>query len=313
MYQALLIGCGNIGAGYDLDTNQVITHAKAYSQHPDFNLTVFDPNKELESKIASFYNAKTIQQTEESTLKQFDCISICSPTDTHASLLSMALNIKIPVIICEKPVSNKPEELNKLETCYNNGVSKVIVNYIRRFQPAYINLRKNIGQILEKEKLTNVAIRYQRGFINNASHAFDLLQFLFDKSVALEHIQESNRINDHFPNDPTLTLTALWENAGFNVMGLTNVHFSHFEIDLYFHQHKIMISDAGKTIRICEAPENGTFLQPLSEKNVQHGCIENYMKPVVEHAAFLLKGSFTTDNFLESVKLNQQMLNYIHN
>ncbi len=29
MFNALLIGCGNIGALYDLETDQVTTHAKA--------------------------------------------------------------------------------------------------------------------------------------------------------------------------------------------------------------------------------------------------------------------------------------------
>jgi predicted dehydrogenase len=222
------------------------------------------------------------------------------------------MNAGVPVVICEKPVSNHSEELINLAARYQKANTKILVNYIRRFQPAYLALKQQISAWLQQETLTNVAIRYQRGFINNASHAFDLLQFLFNKPINLEQIHVNHSINDHFPHDPTLTLTATWNNAGFNAMGLANIQFSHFEIDLYFHTRKIIITDAGKTIRVLEAPIKGTFLQPLIEKEVHQNCLANYMKAVIQHAFNLLEDKSTTDNFQESVYLNQQMLKYIN-
>ena len=53
MFKALLIGCGNIGALYDFDNTQILTHAKGYALHPAFELTVFDINKELEIRTKS--------------------------------------------------------------------------------------------------------------------------------------------------------------------------------------------------------------------------------------------------------------------
>jgi predicted dehydrogenase len=311
MFKALLIGCGNIGALYDLETQDVLTHAKAYAQHPGFSLTVFDPNKELETRIAITYHATIAQPIDEVYLKQFHCVSICSPTQTHVAWLHMAIQAGVPVVICEKPVSNNSEELTALAASYQEGNTKILVNYIRRFQPAFIALKQIISEWMEQETLTNVAIRYQRGFINNASHAFDLLQFLLNKLINLEHVKISHAIYDHFLHDPTLTLTATWGQAGFNAMGLTNVKFSNFEIDLYFHIYKILITDAGKTIRILEAPVKGTYLQPLAEKELWQNCIADYMKPVIQHAFSLLEGSSTADNFQQSVTLNQQMLKYL--
>jgi predicted dehydrogenase len=313
MYNALLIGCGNIGALYDLDNDQVLTHAKAYNQHSAFVLTVFDSDKILEARIAAKYNASIINELNEGTLGQFDCVSICSPTNTHAVWLKMAMQANVKVILCEKPVSNQSTELTELKDLYHRCHSAVVVNYFRRFQPSYQNLKKTIAQLLHQEKLTNVAIRYQRGFINNASHAFDLLQFLFDKPMNLENVQISNPVNDHFPNDPTLTLTALWGNAGFNAFGLAKVQFAYFEIDLYFGLNKILISDAGKTIIALEAQLNGNFLQPLVQKEIHHECTANYMEHVITHAAEILKGKISNDNFLESLILNQQMLKFIQN
>ena len=313
MYQALLIGCGNIGALYDLENQEVLTHAKAYTQHSSFSLTVFDTDKELETRIANRYNAAIAKSINEAYLKQFHCLSICSPTQTHSYWLHMAINAGVPVVICEKPVSNNLEELCALAAAYKQGNTKILVNYIRRFQPAYMALKENISEWLKQETLTNVAIRYQRGFINNASHAFDLLQFLFYKPINLEMVQVNQAIYDHFPNDPTLTLTATWDKASFNAMGLVNVQFSYFEIDLYFHTRKIMITDAGKTIRILNVPVKGAFLQPLTEKEVRKNCIADYMKAVIQNAFILLQGKSTIDNFQQSVALNKQMLKYINN
>lgn len=313
MFNALLIGCGNIGALYDLETDQITTHAKAYAVNPDFKLTVFDTNKELELKVANTYHADTITALTPEHLASFDCVSICSPTATHAELLSGAIHARVPVIICEKPVSNDVEELLILKSKYKEGQSNVIVNYFRRFQPAFADLKNRVRQILQNEQLTNVAIRYQRGFINNASHAFDLIQFLTDKPLLLSQVQTTLPIYDHFPGDPTLTLTGIWGNTALVVHGLGNVQFSHFEIDLYFETHKILINNAGKTIHVFQAPLKGRFLQPLTQIEMKSECISNYMEPVIKQAGDLLKGVKQKDNFIESVSLNQQMLSFIYN
>ena len=313
MFNALLIGCGNIGALYDLEMDQLTTHAKAYARNSDFNLTVFDIDKELEEKVAKTYHADSIRELKIDHLASFDCISICSPTSTHAAILTDAIHAKVPVIICEKPVSNVIGELSTLESAYREGQSKVIVNYFRRFQPAFAELKEKVRQLLQTEKLTNVAIRYQRGFINNASHAFDLIQYLTDKPILLDQAYTTHQVNDHFPDDPTLTLTGIWDNTSLVLQGLGNVQFSHFEIDLYFKTYKIMIINAGKDILTFQAAGNGRFLQPLIQIGRKSDCISNYMEPVIRQAADILKGKILEDNFLDSVKLNRQMLNFVLN
>jgi len=262
--------------------------------------------------MANVYKAKIAQPIDEVYIKQFQCVSICSPTHLYAFWLRLAINSGVPLVICEKPVSNNSEELTELVTSYQQANTRILVNYIRRFQPAYIALKQSISDLLKQDTLSNIAVRYHRGFVNNASHAFDLLQFLFNKPINLEKIHVNQTIYDHFPKDPTLSLTSIWDGVVLNVMGLANIQFSHFEIDLYFRKHKIMITDAGKTIRIFEANLNDTYLQPLFEKEVQHNCIKDYMKEVIQHAFNLLEDTSSTDNFEESIKLNQQLIKYIN-
>jgi predicted dehydrogenase len=315
MYKALLLGCGNIGALYDLDSEEVLTHAKAYTKHPQFELTIFDLNKDLQHNIAEKYNADILNELSDNSFEKFDCISICTPTSTHFELLSRAINNNIKVIICEKPISNNIAEIVGLENLYHKNNSKVLVNYIRRFQPAYTELKKQLTGILAEERLTNISIRYQRGFINNCSHALDLLQFLTDREINLKNIVISNRVFDHFESDPTLSMNGEWDHTYVSINGLPNVKFSLFEIDLYFEHTRISIQQAGKSISYYHAAKSDLFLQPLlidSEKSKEN-CLNNYMNPVIDHAYQLLNGSITHDTFLSTSRLNQLMLNYIKN
>ena len=315
MFKALLIGCGNIGALYDLNSEEVLTHAKAYSMHPQFELTIFDLNKELGNSIAEKYNAAILNELSENSLGNFDCISICTPTSTHFEFLSKAIKLQTKVIICEKPISNCISEIVKLEYLYHKSNSNVLVNYIRRFQPAYIELKKQLTGILAQEYLTNISIRYQRGFINNCSHALDLLQFLTDREINLKNIAITNSVFDHFESDPTLSMNGEWDHIYVAINGLPNVKFSLFEIDLYFEHTRISIQQAGKSISYYQAAKSDLFLQPLlidSEKS-KEDCLKNYMIPVIDHAYQLLNGSITDNTFLSTLNLNKRVLNYIKN
>jgi len=313
VYKALVIGCGNIGAGYDFDTDQVLTHVKAFSKNKKILLSIFDTNELLVKKVSKKYNCNIVAEITNNTLANFDCVSICTPTKTHFEYLTKAIDAKVKVIICEKPVSNNLLELRNLSNAFQKGGSKIIVNYFRRFQPSYFELRKKIEPIAQQEKLTNISIRYQRGFINNCSHAFDTIGFLINKEIELTQIKKNNEVNDHFENDPTLSIQAKWGETNVDILGLSNVLFSHFEIDLYFEFHKIIIKESGQTIEIYKADKSSEFLKPLLNQNTYTDCLKNYMMPVIENAEALLNNHLSTDNFMQSVSLNQRMLNYLNN
>ena len=310
MYKALVIGCGNIGAGYDFDNEQVLTHAKALSLNKKFSLTVYDTDRVLAKKVKEKYSCETIEEIDVDSLLNFDCVSICSPTGTHYKYLSEAIDAKIKVIICEKPVSSKTDELPELVQMYKAGVSKIMVNYTRRFQPAYAELKKIVENLMKQEKLTNISIKYQRGFINNCSHAADLFEFLTDKKFELTNVRKSNLVTDHFENDPTLSLTAnLWK-TNINVLGLSNVMFPYFDIDFYFESTKIEIKELGRTIEVLKADERFSI---LSSKQIFKNCMKDNMVHVISKAEELLNGKNAQDNFISSVELNQRMLNYLNN
>lgn len=313
MFKALLIGCGNIGALYDLETSDVFTHAKAYSKNTMFQFVVYDPDIEQAKKIADKYGVVQIVDITEINFLDYDCVSICSPTITHVHFLKMAFEANVKVIICEKPISVDENELNEILNLYSNSNSKVIVNYIRRFQPSFIDLKVLVEEILLKEKLVNINITYQKGFLNNASHAFDLLQFLFSQNLVLKDVKITNKDFDFFKNDPTLSLSANWNNVLVNVTGLTNISFTIFELELFFNSSRIKITDSGKNITAYAIPDSQPFLLPLiiDEKNSKSDCIKDYMEFVITKAQSILLKNENSDNFMDSISLNKEMIKYI--
>jgi hypothetical protein len=308
-YNALVLGCGNIGALYDFDNNQVQSHAKAYSLKPLFELSVFDPDLSLAEKIAKRYNATVIYNIEEINFEDFDCISICSPTDSHYSFLEKALKANVKVILCEKPVSYSIKEIENLIDLQKKSKSNVFVNYIRRFQPSYYDLKCKLKEVLDNDSLSSVSISYQKGFINNCSHALDTLEFILDKEITLKNLQISNVKFDFFKHDPTLSLSAIWDQTPLNIIGLTTIDYPIFEINLFFCKSRLSITNSGQKITIFSA-KNESFSLPLAieESYTRVDCLNNYMIPIIDLVENCLTNTSIENNFVQALSLNKKML-----
>ena len=185
--RALIIGCGNIGGLYDInDVDRVWTHAKALSKTRGWDFAVSDVNEEAARKVALAYNVKSVDLSSNPDLSSFNLVCLATPTSTHYEYLQVLLKQEVPVIICEKPVVGQLGEADKILRLYEASRSKVLVNYIRRFQPAYIQLKKNLQRKLEIDSCKGINIKYQKGLLNNGSHAFDLIEFLFNAKIRFD-------------------------------------------------------------------------------------------------------------------------------
>ncbi|AKQ44788.1 hypothetical protein TH63_02755 [Rufibacter radiotolerans] len=306
---ALLIGCGNIGAGYDLDTpERVWTHAKAFSLDKRVKLCIYDQDTENATRIASIYRANHLQSLSEITFSDFDIISITTPTPTHFSYLKQLLEQEVPVIICEKPVVNSLSQIEELMGLYKNSRSKVLVNYIRRFQPAFIEARNKIRQFTDNGLFKGLIIKYNRGFLNNASHAFDLLEFLFGVPVTFSSFYSASAVYDAFEYDPTITGTCTYLNQALNFVGLTGTQYPIFELEIFFDKYKLTISNSGNEIRYYYLRE-GKLQENREERQVN--ILDTYMVPVLEEAIRLQYRKKSEDNFLSSLQLNKRILEII--
>jgi predicted dehydrogenase len=313
MIPFLVIGCGNIGALYDIDNDKVQTHAKAIYLDSRFSLAIYDPNVDLMMSVANKYKCDFFTEINENILNKFPCISICAPTNSHLQYILAGINSQAKLIICEKPISNDETELEVSRNAYLRSSTKIMVNYIRRFQPAYDDLKKAIQLISQTESVKNICIQYHRGFLNNCSHAFDLLEFLFDRKIEIEIQGKVNSSFDHFHSDPTVTLQGMWDKVRVNVIGLTDIKYSFFQIDIFLDTYRIALYDSGNTIKIYKVEDTKKTYQTLNVLNeyTQYNCLQNHMLHVIDRAFRIVDQEVNEDNFIQSIDLNKRMLNYL--
>ncbi|MEO8762220.1 MAG: Gfo/Idh/MocA family oxidoreductase [Bacteroidia bacterium] len=304
MYKALVIGCGSIGALYDLKNNHILTHAKAYATNKKFKLWVYDTDNSKSKLIAKKYKTELLTTLDDASLKGFDFVSICTPTDNHFKLLQQLIALRTKLIICEKPISYSLEELNFLKKSYLANDSKIVINYIRRFHPAYKLVKKHINSKIKNEKPTQIVIKYKRGFLNNTSHAFDTINYLLGISVKLGKPKACIQIFDAFSNDPTLTCNTIYNGIKTAVIGLTDVNYPLFEIEIYYQDEKILILNSGNEIAYYNK------LNSLKPSKTWNNAIENYMKYVIKDAIDIYENR-GNDNFLHSLELNKTLLQFI--
>tara|TARA_A100001015_G_scaffold290595_1_gene363815 strand:- start:248 stop:997 length:750 start_codon:yes stop_codon:yes gene_type:complete len=230
---ALILGCGNIGALYDWETAEVNTYAKAFYSL-GVNLSIYDKNLERSKFVAARYDAKPLNEWNEVTTDKYDIIVVSTPTSTHFEYLTNLLSQPPTLVICEKPVDSDIDRLNELKGIYENSSARVIVNYFRRFQPKMFELAKRVQNLVVKNQCKTIIVNYQRGFHNNASHALDLLAFLFGKSFKPSNVNILNAAPDEFETDPTMSVSCCWNDIQIVLIGLVDAKFSNFEISLYF-------------------------------------------------------------------------------
>ena len=306
--KTLLVGCGRIGAGSGGRRQRLSSHAGVLSEMPAFDLALFDPNPALAHASAKVLGLTTVEKISKSVLETCTCAVICSPTNTHFEYLSEFLKVGIPLIICEKPVCASLEEVKKLRQLRKRSKSRVVINYSRRFQPSFEKLKKRFAQQMDAEPLRAISLRYQRGFLNNASHALDLIQFLTGWNILDAKIHSSQSVPDEFPDDPTLSGFGNWNGAQISILGLPHVRFSLFEIDFFFGRTAIRLRDRGDTVEFAGSDEPSDYYAPLATKKNSQGNLQEPLKNLYRHVRQLIRNNALPDNFEESLKLTEWIL-----
>ena len=299
--RALLVGCGNIGALYDLDDGpeaDVRTHAHAYARL-GIAFDVVDPDADRRRRVSERYGARAFESLSVVSPGAYGVASICTATHLHPEALTLFLDAGTPLIICEKPVADQLADVRRLRDLHRTARSVVQVNYMRRFLPAFRRLRAQILQWREEgARLVDVVVRYQRGLLNNGGHALDLLEFLFESPVALSDLRVEAAVADAFAADPTVSGTFEFLGATVKLVGLPAPPPAVFELDLVFADRRVQILDRGDEIRV-------SLPSPTSEK----GCLKDYMLPIFERGlALVASGSKGDENFEQAARLNEDIL-----
>ena len=287
----MIVGLGNIGMGYDFNIKSskiVMTHCKAFSLHPNFNI-VAGVDKDIKKKPlfekrfkASFYTSIKI------ALKNYkpEIVVIAVNTKDIVSVFYEIIGIHKPsLLLVEKPISYDYLSGLKIFNYVKKHKINFFVNYIRSADPNTMKLKK----LIENEKSNpnfSGSLYYSRGLYNNASHFINLLEFLFGSVKKIQIIKKNKDFNRY---DPQPNFILEFEKGSITVLYVNTSIFDGGHIDLVINKKKIYYNCKNGNITY----ENQSRKRNSdSEIKIIKGSMADYQMNVVKNL----------DNFLKNKK-----------
>jgi len=290
----LLVGLGQIGMGYDLqsDLDRVYSHARAFSQHPKFDLIGgVDPNPQLRAVFEQSYGLPTWSDAKTALdQRPVDVVTIAAPTTLHGEILREVLERSTPeVILCEKPIARDVAEAKAMvEACAENGV-RLFVNFMRRSDPGVIETKRRLDLVEIGVPLKGV-VWYSKGFFHTGSHFFNLLEYWLGP-MRRGQVLDPGRLWDG--TDPEPDLRVVFSNVPVVFLAAREEDFSHYAVELLTTKGRLRYDAGGEHILWQPAQadtqfEGYTVLAPNAESIASGMC--RYQWHVAEQVAAALDG-----------------------
>ncbi len=247
--KCLIIGLGKIGMGYDLTVDHSIihSHARAFASHSAFELSgAVDMSKMQRESFLQHYGGVVFSDLDKALdVVDPNIIVIATPTETHSIILNQVLlNSNPKAILCEKPMAyNLLEASDMLKACENAGIN-LFVNYIRRADPGAKEVKRRI-ESSEIELPVKGNVWYSKGFLNNGSHFFNLLEFWLGGFVRAS-VMESGRLWNNYDPEPDVQVE--FEYGKIIFQAIWGEFFSHNALELICPSGRLRYEDGGNSI-----------------------------------------------------------------
>ena len=182
-----IIGLGVMGA----DHANII-----YSKTANATISaVYDNKTEHAKKISKLIGNPQVKDTADELINSpdVDAVMIISPDETHAEFTLKCIEQNKPVL-CEKPLSHSVTECIKIIEAEQKKEKRLVqVGYMRRFDPSYVEMKKNLNtQNLGKALLLHCVHREIKvpdffqslmSITNALVHEFDITRWLLETEI----------------------------------------------------------------------------------------------------------------------------------
>lgn len=256
MFKCAIIGCGNIGSGYDrkIPKEWSLTHAGAYCLCPKTKLiAAADISPKALEKFGKKWGIDKLYKDSREMIKneKIDILSLCLPTEKHFDAFKFACEKNIPAIFCEKPLSYDLEEAKEMVRMSEDRL--VTVNYFRRWNSTIAQLREKINQGTYG-RVSKITARYTKGIFINGSHLVDLMRWFFGEPEGIHLI----KINNPDAKDPGVDFILTFKsNVEVYLLNVPDVNYVFIDIDILTDKGRLVLSQRGQVIekfRIISEP-----------------------------------------------------------
>lgn len=297
-YSAAIVGCGMI-AGQFQNRDDVLTysHAKALFHNPKFNqIGYFDTNIDASTNLSeNFFGPCFVTLDKMIEEMKPDLVSLCSPDDCHYyQIVELLEHRHCPkIIFVEKPLcKNETQLVDIISRLKTNGVVKIFVNHSRRFDSSHSQLVKSI-RAREFGQFNFCNVNYYGGWQHNGIHVLDFLNACFSEDLIVDNVNFACLSN--YNDDPTINLSGRLAGGDIVFKGHDEKFYQVTEIDLFFSEGRVIISDFGMRIETFKKfinSENESVLQPALSIN---GSMKNQMSNAYKQIALYLDNSEIKD------------------
>ncbi|MDB4627877.1 hypothetical protein OAE34_03075 [Akkermansiaceae bacterium] len=296
-----IIGLGQIGMGLDVEESEskdiFKSHIKSFYSSGGFELVfVLDKDKsklqlakERYKKIPSFYS--DINEIEFYP----EIIVLACNENVNLDLFYELKDVPgVKYFFVEKPFRLRDKK------DYRTYKSKIIINYIRKFNPFYISLKKCIKKNLYGD-LKSIDIKYSKGLDNTAPHFVDLLYYLFGNQIRFNDVI---LINKPLIIDSESSASFLIKDF-INVNSYVSFHAIHdlyvIELDFIFKNKRIRIENYENEVRYYDIDKDVNFPEYLNFVETKKIVLNNkdYMSHVTSHLHQLCHGKIPNDFSIE--------------
>lgn len=259
-YTAAVVGLGNIGMRLDLEagSDRVATHARAFTVHPGYKLTAgIDPDAGARTLFEQHYRLPTFPDVSAMLVAGIrpEVCSIAVPTPLHARIYEEVIAWCPVAVLCEKPLAERVAEAERMVAAAEACGCVLAVNYMRRFEPGVLTLRRLIADGALGEIYKGSAW-YSKGLLNNGSHVVDLLAFLLGAAEELQVLQVGRDWEGHDP-EPDIALRFGTANVFF--LAAREECFSFIGFELVGTRGALRYVDAGHRIELRRARAEPSF------------------------------------------------------
>ncbi len=248
VYSAL-IGLGRIASLLEDDSRREkpASHAGAISACPDaYIIAGMDSDSGRREAFKERWNIDSVYDDARQMLIQNkpDILHICTHADSHLQYLQLALDLKVPVVVLEKPVSDSFRRARRMGKRIASDTTRVIVNHERRYSRDYLAVR----DIIRADRfgpLRSVTARLYMGrerpveavLLYDGTHLFDIISFLL--SAPMERVKKAGS------DVSGKTLFASAECRGIPVFAEVGSGRDHvvFEVELSFETGRVRIGN----------------------------------------------------------------------
>ncbi len=238
--RAAVIGAGAIGARLDAPGAATpLTHAGGYRAAGIALVAMVDIDDQALA-AAGRWGCRPYRDVDAMMREEKPAVvSVATPTAVRAKLLRRLLPHRPRAVVAEKPLTASAAEAEDIAAAYRREGVPLIVNYTRRFVPAWRRLAQSAAM--------TATIRYAKGVRHNGTHAIDLCRMLFGECVAALPLAAKH---DHWPDDPTISAFLRFERCPeVYLQALDERCFTLFEADIIAPSWRVVVDRDGRRLR----------------------------------------------------------------